>query len=186
MLTLALTIWMVATFDSGEAGYQFVTKHTWIEEWGISWHLGVDGISLLLVALTGLLFPLSMVAVQPHHDDKSYLAWLLLLEAGMMGSFLSLDLFMFFVFFEVVLVPMYFLIGGWGYEGRVTVGAEVLPVHHVRLGVHARRRRRHSLPGPRQRGRPVDVRPHGHRRASRLPDEHRTMAVLRASPSPSP
>ena len=119
VLTLALTIWMVATFDSGEAGYQFVTKHTWIEEWGISWHLGVDGISLLLVALTGLLFPLAMVAVQPHHDDKSYLAWLLLLEAGMMGSFLSLDLFMFFVFFEVVLVPMYFLIGGWGYEGRV-------------------------------------------------------------------
>ncbi|MGH9272373.1 MAG: NADH-quinone oxidoreductase subunit M [Ilumatobacteraceae bacterium] len=120
VLTLALTIWMVAAFDSGEAGYQFVTKHTWIEEWGISWHLGVDGISLLLVALTGLLFPLSMVAVQPHHDDKSYLAWLLLLEAGMMGSFLSLDLFMFFIFFEIVLVPMYFLIGGWGYEGRVT------------------------------------------------------------------
>ena len=119
VLTLALTIWMVATFDSGEAGYQFVTKHTWIEEWGISWHLGVDGISLLLVALTGLLFPLSMVAVKPHHDDKSYLAWLLLLEAGMMGSFLSLDLFMFFIFFEIVLVPMYFLIGGWGYEGRV-------------------------------------------------------------------
>ncbi len=119
VLTLALTIWMLAAFDSGEAGYQFVTKHTWIEEWGISWHLGVDGISLLLVALTGLLFPLSMVAVQPHHDDKSYLAWLLLLEAGMMGSFLSLDLFMFFIFFEIVLVPMYFLIGGWGYEGRV-------------------------------------------------------------------
>ena len=119
VVTLALTIWLLAAFDTGEAGFQFVSKHTWIQDWGISWHLGVDGISLLLVVLTGLLFPLSMVAVDPHHDDKAYLAWLLLLEAGMMGSFLSLDLFMFFIFFEVVLVPMYFLIGGWGYEGRV-------------------------------------------------------------------
>ncbi|MGI9030345.1 MAG: proton-conducting transporter membrane subunit, partial [Ilumatobacteraceae bacterium] len=118
-LTLALTIWTIAAFSTADAGFQFVSKHTWIEEWGISWHLGVDGISLLLVALTGLLFPLVMVAVQPHHDDKSYLAWLLLLEAGMMGAFLSLDLFIFFIFFELTLVPMYFLIGGWGYEGRV-------------------------------------------------------------------
>jgi NADH-quinone oxidoreductase subunit M len=118
-ITFALTIWMLAAFDTGEAGFQFVSKHTWIEEWGISWHLGVDGISLFLVVLTGLLFPLAMVAVDPHHDIKPYLAWLLVLEAGMMGSFLSLDLFMFFVFFEVVLVPMYFLIGGWGYERRV-------------------------------------------------------------------
>jgi len=119
VVPLAMTIWLLGAFDAGDPGFQFVTNHTWIEEWGISWHLGVDGISLLLVALTGLLFPLVMVAVQPHHDDKSYLAWLLLLETGMMGSFLSLDLFMFFIFFEVVLVPMYFLIGGWGYEGRV-------------------------------------------------------------------
>ncbi len=119
VVTFALTIWMLAAFETGEAGFQFVSKHTWIEEWGISWHLGVDGISLFLVVLTGLLFPLAMVAVAPHHDDKSYLAWLLILEAGMMGSFLSLDLFMFFIFFEVVLVPMYFLIGGWGYERRV-------------------------------------------------------------------
>ena len=119
VVTFALSIWMLAAFETGEAGFQFVSKHTWIEEWGISWHLGVDGISLWLVMLTGLFFPLVMVAVHPHHDEKSYLAWLLLLEAGMMGSFLSLDLFMFFIFFEVVLVPMYFIIGGWGYERRV-------------------------------------------------------------------
>jgi NADH-quinone oxidoreductase subunit M len=59
------------------------------------------------------------VGIDPHHGHKSYLAWMLLLEAGVMGSFLSLDLFLFFVFFEIVLVPMYFLIGGWGYEKRV-------------------------------------------------------------------
>ena len=94
-------------------------EHRWIEEWGISWHLGVDGISLLLVVLTGILFPLAIVGADPHHDEKPYLAWLLLLEAGVMGSFLSLDLFVFFIFFEIVLVPMYFLIGGWGYERPV-------------------------------------------------------------------
>ena len=68
--------------------------------------------------LTGLLFPLAILGADPHHDEKPYLAWLLLLEAGVMGSFLSLDLFVFFIFFEIVLVPMYFLIGGWGYDNR--------------------------------------------------------------------
>jgi NADH-quinone oxidoreductase subunit M len=72
-----------------------------------------------MVVLTGVLFPLVIVGIDPHHGHKSYLAWMLLLEAGVMGSFLSLDLFLFFVFFEIVLVPMYFLIGGWGYEKRV-------------------------------------------------------------------
>ena len=117
--TLAMSIWLMASFETGESGFQFVSKHTWIEPWGISWHLGVDGISLFLVVLTGILFPLAILAVDPHHDEKPYLAWLLLLQAGVMGSFLSLDLFVFFVFFEIVLVPMYFLIAGWGYEKRV-------------------------------------------------------------------
>lgn len=119
VFTGALTVWMLASFETGEAGFQFVTKQPWIEAWGISWHLGVDGISLFLVVLTGVLFPLAIIGVDPHHDEKPYLAWLLLLEAGVLGSFLSLDLFLFFVFFEIVLVPMYFLIGGWGYERRI-------------------------------------------------------------------
>ena len=59
---------------------------TWIEEWGISWHLGVDGISLFLVVLTGVLFPLAILGADPHHDEKPYLAWMLLLEAGVMGT----------------------------------------------------------------------------------------------------
>ncbi len=117
--TAALTVWLLWAFEADAEGFQFVSKHTWIDAWGISWHLGVDGISLFLVVLTGVLFPLSIVATDPHHDDKAYLAWMLLLEAGVMGSFISLDLFVFFVFFEIVLVPMYFLIGGWGYEQRV-------------------------------------------------------------------
>jgi NADH-quinone oxidoreductase subunit M len=119
VFTGALTIWTLASFDTADSGFQFLSKHPWIEQWGISWHLGIDGISLFLVVLTGVLFPLVILGTDPHKDHKRYLAWLLLLEAGMMGSFLSLDLFLFFVFFEIVLVPMYFLIGGWGYENRV-------------------------------------------------------------------
>ncbi|BAN00732.1 NADH-quinone oxidoreductase subunit M [Ilumatobacter coccineus] len=118
VMTGALSIWMLKEFSTDESGFQFVSQHTWIEQWGIGWHLGVDGISLFLVVLTGVLFPLVIVGIDPHHDEKPYLAWLLMLEAGVMGSFLSLDLFLFFLFFEIVLVPMYFLIGGWGYENR--------------------------------------------------------------------
>ena len=117
--TGGMTLWLLGQFHTGEAGYQFVSKHEWISSWGISWHLGLDGISLFLVVLTGILFPLSLVGSDPHHDEKPYTAWILLLEAGVLGSFLSLDLFLFFVMFEIVLVPMYFLIGGWGYDQRV-------------------------------------------------------------------
>lgn len=117
--TAALSLWLLAAFKSGEAGFQFVSKHDWISQWGISWHLGVDGISLFLIVLTGILFPLVIVGIDPHHNETSYFAWMLLLQAGVMGSFLSLDLFLFFVMFEIVLVPMYFLIGGWGYDQRV-------------------------------------------------------------------
>jgi NADH-quinone oxidoreductase subunit M len=122
VVTAAMSVWLTAEFDRADDGFQFVSNHPWVEQWGIGWHLGVDGISLFLVLLTGLLFPLAILGIDPHNDDpgqdKPYFAWLLLLEAGVMGSFVSLDLFLFFVFFEIVLVPMYFLIGGWGYEGR--------------------------------------------------------------------
>ena len=117
--TAGMSIWLLASFDSHSGGFQFESQHDWISSWGISWHLGVDGISLFLVVLTGILFPLVILGVDPHHDEKRYLGWLLLLEAGVMGSFLSLDLFLFFIFFEIVLVPMYFLIGGWGYDKRI-------------------------------------------------------------------
>lgn len=117
--TGALGLWLLATFETGDGGFQFTSRHEWITEWGIGWHLGVDGISLFLVVLTGVLFPLVIVGCDAHHDEKRYLSWLLLLEAGVMGSFLSLDLFLFFIFFEIVLVPMYFLIGGWGYDQRI-------------------------------------------------------------------
>ena len=117
--TGALTLWLLAAFDKHDPGFQFESNRSWVADFGISWHVGVDGISLFLVVLTGILFPISLLATAPHHDAKPYYAWLLLLEAGCLGVFVSLDLFMFFVMFEIVLVPMYFLIGGWGYANRV-------------------------------------------------------------------
>ena len=117
--TGAITLWVMAAFDRRDAGFQMVVDRSWIADFGISWHLGVDGISLFLVVLSGLLFPLVIMAVTPHHDPKPYYAWLLVLQAGCIGVFCALDLFVFFVMFEIVLVPMYFLIGGWGYGERV-------------------------------------------------------------------
>ncbi|MBA3652945.1 MAG: NADH-quinone oxidoreductase subunit M [Actinobacteria bacterium] len=116
--TAALTIYMAVQFKVGDAGFQMVSHHSWIKEFGISWKLGVDGISLWLVVLTGVLFPLALLGAPVTRDVKNYVAWMLLLEAGCLGTFLALDLFLFFLFFEIVLVPMYFLIGGWGYDNR--------------------------------------------------------------------
>ena len=117
--TAALSLYALAAFDRHDAGYQFEVDRSWISEFGISWHLGIDGISLFLVVLTGILFPIAILATDPHHDPKRYYAWLLTLQAGCLGVFMALDLFLFFVMFEIVLVPMYFLIGGWGYGERV-------------------------------------------------------------------
>src|SRR2546423_1179931 len=125
LATAALSVEMLLEFKRGVGGFQFVTQHVWISTFGISWKLGVDGISLFLVLLSALLFPLAIVGPNVHKDIKAYAAWMLLLEAGCIGTFLSLDLFLFFLFFEVVLVPMYFLIGGWGYERRGEAAPEV-------------------------------------------------------------
>lgn len=120
-------------FKPGVAGYQMVTNYSWIGAFGISWKLGVDGISLFLVLLCGILFPVALAfgqgrarasrAASPADgspppgaaaDPKGFVAWMLLLESACLGSFLALDLFVFFVFFEVTLAPAYFIIGGWG------------------------------------------------------------------------
>ena len=116
--TAGITAWVMLEFDKAAADMQFVDSWTWIESLGISWSLGLDGISLWLVVLTVALFPLAIIAIEAEHTPKAYYAWLLVLEAGCLGVFLALDLFAFFVFFEIVLVPMYFLIGQWGHGER--------------------------------------------------------------------
>ena len=116
----AMSIWVLIQFETGDAAahFQFVDHQSWISSLGISWTLGVDGISLFLVVLTGVLFPIAMIAVDEHKDLKSYYAWILVLETGCMGAFVALDLFAFFVAFEIVLIPMYFMIGKWGHGDR--------------------------------------------------------------------
>ena len=118
-VTGALSVYMLGQFKMEEAGFQFVTQRVWVEDLGLSWFLAVDGISLFLVVLAGLLFPIAILATDPHHDPKQYYIWIMVLMAGSMGVFMALDLLLFFLFFEIVLVPMYFLIGGWGHGNRI-------------------------------------------------------------------
>ena len=118
-IELVLAVFMLVDFKVGVAGFQFVSNHRWIPEFGIRWHLGVDGISLFLVVLSALMFPIAMAGPKIHGHPKAFLCWMLLLEAACIGTFLALDLFVFFLFFELTLVPMYFIISGWGYANRV-------------------------------------------------------------------
>jgi NADH-quinone oxidoreductase subunit M len=116
---LALAGYLFWVFEPA-ADYQFVERAVWYEPWGISWYLGVDGISLPMVLLTVLLVPIALGASTAITvRTKEFVVYTLFLEAGMIGSFLALDLFLFFVFFEAILIPMYFIIGIWGGERRV-------------------------------------------------------------------
>ncbi|MGO9028732.1 MAG: complex I subunit 4 family protein [Acidimicrobiales bacterium] len=116
--TFALAVVVAVRFKTGDGGYQLTSDHIWAKSLGIHWSLGVDGISLFLVLLSALLFPLTLLGAGAKRDPKSFVAWVLLLEAACLGSFLSLDLVLFFLFFELTLVPTYFIIGGWGYARR--------------------------------------------------------------------
>jgi NADH-quinone oxidoreductase subunit M len=118
LLTGALTIGVLVLFNRRVAGFQLVDDVQWLKNPDIAWKLGVDGISLWMVVLTGILFPIALLGAPAKEEQKSFYAWLLVLEAGCLGAFLALDTFLFFVFFEIVLVPMYFLISGWGYGER--------------------------------------------------------------------
>lgn len=118
-ITGLFSVYMLGQFKMEDAGFQFVTQRVWVEDLGLSWFLGIDGISLFLVVLAGLLFPIAIMATDPHHDPKQYYIWIMVLMAGSMGVFMALDLLLFFLFFEIVLVPMYFLIGGWGHGNRI-------------------------------------------------------------------
>jgi NADH-quinone oxidoreductase subunit M len=103
------------------AGYQFEERLAWIPSFGISYHVGVDGLSLWLVILTTFLTPLCLLGSwsQIHSRVREFVLFMLLLEAGMIGVFVALDLFLFYVFWEAMLIPMYFLIGIWGHERRI-------------------------------------------------------------------
>jgi len=118
---LGLSLLLLRGFLPGVAAYQFEEYRSWIATPPIHYHLGVDGISLFLVLLTTFLTPLAVLASWRSITSRvrEFFLMLLVLETGMIGVFLALDLFLFFVFWEVMLVPMYFLIGIWGHERRI-------------------------------------------------------------------
>ncbi len=121
LITFALSLYMWLHFDPSSADYQFVERHSWLPDFGISYHIGIDGISLFLVVLTTFLTPIALLSSWESITDRVVLFsfFMLVLEAAMIGVFVSLDLFLFYVFWDAMLIPMYFLIGIWGYEQRI-------------------------------------------------------------------
>jgi len=115
LATLGMALWMLADFDGHAHGYQYEVQHDWIGNLGVHFTLGVDGISLFMVVLTAVLIPIGLLASVHEPNFKQFTVWMLVLEASVIGVFVALDLIVFFVFFELVLVPMYFLIAGWGH-----------------------------------------------------------------------
>src|SRR5271169_3664812 len=120
LVEFAMSLALLPTFDSAIPGYQFVENHPWIGN-AIQYHIGVDGISLFLVLLTTFLTPLAILCSwnSIHEHVKGFFVSLLVIETAMIGVFVSLDLFLFFVFWEMTLIPMYFLIGMWGHDRRI-------------------------------------------------------------------
>jgi len=117
LVPLVLTLAMWIQWNPEQAGFQFAEKKIWYEAINSSYHIGLDGVSLTMVLLTTLLTPIAILASFGIEDRvKAYMALFLLLEVGMLGVFVSLDLLLFFVFWEIGLVPMYFLINQWGSE----------------------------------------------------------------------
>jgi len=123
LITFGISIWVLVLFDSGNPDLQLMINLSWIEiaDWQISYQMGVDGLSILLVLLTAFLTPISLLSTWTAVEErvKDFMIFFLLLEVGMMGVFLAQDLFLFYIFWEFTLVPMYFLIGIWGGPQRM-------------------------------------------------------------------
>lgn len=145
---LAVALYLLAEYSLEGPSFQFFEHYVISERFGIAWELAVDGISLFMVALTVLLFPIAIAASSSVKDKlKTYMALMLVLEGAVLGVFLALDLLVFFAFFEIVLIPMYLLIAMWGSERRAyaalkfvvftAVGSAFLLVGIIVLGVMA-------------------------------------------------
>lgn len=120
LIVFVLSVLMFRAFDPSNPNMQFVEQAQWIPSFGIAYHLGVDGISILLVLLTTLLMPIVVLASgSVHQKRRGYLANMLVLQSAMLGTLVALDLFLFYVFWEFMLAPMYFIIGIWGGKRRI-------------------------------------------------------------------
>ncbi|HFQ93209.1 MAG TPA: Fe-S-binding domain-containing protein, partial [Anaerolineae bacterium] len=120
-LTFLISAALLLQFKTDNPNLQFVEQASWIPSWGIQYYLGVDGISILMVMLTTIISLLAVIASWSAIKEQKlmYYVLMLLLQVGMMGVFLAQDLFLFYIFWEFTLIPMYFLIGIWGGQRRV-------------------------------------------------------------------
>lgn len=121
LVTFALSLLMYFNFDAANTQMQFVEQYPWISGLDISYFVGVDGLAVLLVVLTTFLTPIALIASWESITDrlKEYVSFMLLLEVGMLGVFVAIDLFLFYVFWEAMLIPMYFIIGIWGGKDKI-------------------------------------------------------------------
>ena len=121
VVQLVLTAWLYARFDADVAGLQFETRVPWIAAWGVNYQIGLDGVNILLVLMTAFLGPLVVAGAYSaiQKDVKLFYAMVLLIQFAMMGAFVAQDLFLFYVFWETMLIPMFLMIGIWGGERRI-------------------------------------------------------------------
>ncbi len=149
LLTFVCSIFVWLGFDASNPGLQFVIQQTWIPQFDAGFRIGLDGMSLLIVMLTTFIMPISILASfnSIHKRQKEYYIMMLLLQFGMTGVFVALDTFLFYVFWEVILIPMYFLIGIWGGQQRIyaavkfflytMVGSLLMLIAIIWLGMYA-------------------------------------------------
>jgi NADH-quinone oxidoreductase subunit M len=142
LITFGISIWVLTLFNASNPDLQLVARHDWITVagWNIRYYLGLDGLSILLLLLTTFITPISILSTWTAVEErvKEFMLFFLLLEVGMVGVFLAQDLFLFYIFWEFTLVPMYFLIGIWGATGHFVVGYQ--PGHIFRTRVDRQRR----------------------------------------------
>jgi len=120
-VTFIISLPLFFEYNPATSGFQYMEHHEWLSQWGISYTLGIDGISMVLIVLTTFISVIAVVssftAVEKNY--KEYMVLLLLLETGMIGVFAALDLFLFYLFWEAILIPMYLIIGIWGGKNRI-------------------------------------------------------------------
>ncbi|HET6346591.1 MAG TPA: NADH-quinone oxidoreductase subunit M, partial [Myxococcota bacterium] len=121
LVDFALSLWLWARFDPQAAGMQLTESFAWVPSLGIRYSVGVDGLAILLVVLTTFLAPIVVLSTYSSVTERTreYMVCVLLLQTGMLGAFVATDLFLFYVFWEAMLIPMYFLIGVWGGRRRI-------------------------------------------------------------------
>jgi NADH-quinone oxidoreductase subunit M len=149
LLTFAVSLFLYAGFDRSNGAFQFTELSVWISSLNITYSVGIDGMSLLLILLTTFLTPIALLSSWNSINKRIplFVAMMLFLETGMLGIFGSLDLFLFYLFWEAMLIPMYFIIGIWGGENRIyaavkfflytMVGSLLMLVAIIWLGIYA-------------------------------------------------